>query len=812
MQAVFQDLRYSLRQLTKNPGFALTAVFSLALGIGASTAVFSVIYAALMNPYPYPAASRIVRLNVKSSTGEQRQVNLDGPEIRLLRQSPVVEGAIAMDSWSLPLTGGDFPEDVEAIFITSNGFDFLGVPPLLGRGILPSDAIDGQEPQPVIVLSYKFWQRHFNGSPDAVGKTLQLNRKSYRIVGVAAQRATWYSADVYLPLKLTQDPNLTYIVNFRVKPGISRQSASAALQPLIEQFAHQTPKRFPAHFQVALHGLNDWVVKSIGHILYLLLAGVALLLLIGCGNVSILLLARGTLRQHELAVRAAIGAGRGRIIRQLLTESLLLSITGAALGVLLAYGIVAAIKLILPQYAFAPEVAIGINLPVLFFSIGVALFTGILFGLWPALRLSRPGLSSIIQSGTRSVAGTAHSHKAHHLLISAQIALTLLLLAGAGAAIESFVRLMHAPLGYDPHNVISIWIPLQQNAYTTSAARSAYFEQLRDRVANVPGVTMTAISTNATPPEGGDSMHFELLGKPAIEDQSALVNLVDPGFFSTLRIPLRQGRFWNETENRDGRHLAVINQSLARLYFPKGDSVGHSIKLPSIESRPPVVLSAPQIADAWLQIVGIAGDSRNDGLRNPVKPAIFIPYTLDMPPGTQLLVKSQVPPLTLLPDIRRAISSANPDQQTARVVSDLDHWISDQPEWQQEHLIAWIFAAYSILALALAAVGLYSVVSYSVVQRTNEFGIRMALGAQRSHVLRIVFASTLISVGSGVLAGLLLALALNTFLLRWVGGNLHDPITLLAGALVLTLVSAIASFIPAQRATRIDPMKALRCE
>jgi predicted permease len=812
MQTLLQDLRYAIRQLSKSPGFTFAAVISLALGIGATTAVFSVIYAALINPYPYKAADRIVRLSIKSKTGGDQTADINGPQIRALRQSSVVEDLIAMDGWSLPLTGGDFPEDVETIFVTSNGFDFLGEPLLLGRGILPSDAVDGQEPQPVLVLGYKFWQRHFNGNPDAVGQTLQLNRKSYKIVGIAAPRFTWYSGDVYLPLKVSQDPNLTHTVDLRIKPGVTREAAGAALQPLVEQFAHEMPKRFPKDFQVSLQGLNDWVVKGMGRTLYLLLGGVALLLAIGCGNVSILLLARGTAREHELAVRTAIGAGRVRIVRQLLTESLLLAITGAAMGVLLAYGAVAAMRTLLPPYSFAPEVAIEISLPVLFFSVGMALLTGILFGLSPAIQLSRPEPGKALQSGMRRIAGSVRSRRAHSILISSQIALTLLLLAGAGAAIEGFMRMIHAPLGYDPHNVISIWIPIPENTFTNWSSRSAYFEQLRERINQVPGVTATAFAPNATPPQAGSKMPFEILGLPGLSQRTALMNLTGPEFFSTLRIPLMQGRIWSKTEDHNGAHLVVINQAFARLYFPNGDAIGHSIKLPGLESRPPILISAPEIANSWLQIIGVVGDSRDDGLRNPVLPAIFMPWTLYLTPGTQILVRSKTPPLGLLREIRHALATVNPDQQAGRVVSDLDKWISDQQEWQQEHLVAWLFASFAVLALSLAAVGLYSAVSYSVEQRTNEFGIRMALGAQRGHVLRIVFASIAMSVGVGVLAGIGLTLALNTLLSSVVGGNLRDPLLLPAGAVLMSLVSAIACFLPARRASHVDPMTALRCD
>ena len=301
MQSVIQDLRYSFRQIIQSPGFALTASISLALGIGATTAVFSVIYAALLNPYPYRAVDRIVRLTVKTNTGSGEGVNLNGSQTRQLRQVRAIESVLAMDFHFMTLTGHDIPENVTAVGLISTGFDDLGLPPLLGRGIGPADAIDGQEPQPVVVLGYKFWQKRFFSDPDAVGKTLQLDHRNYAIVGVAAPRFTWYSADVYLPLKLAQDPGQMFIIDFRLRPGVTNAAADAELQPLLEQFAKDMPKHFPEHFKVQVEGLNEWVVRGMSGTLYLLLGAVGLLLAIGCGNVSILLLARGTARQHELA-------------------------------------------------------------------------------------------------------------------------------------------------------------------------------------------------------------------------------------------------------------------------------------------------------------------------------------------------------------------------------------------------------------------------------------------------------------------------------------------------------------------------------
>ena len=812
MRTLIQDFRYAIRQLVKNPGPTLTALVSLALGIGATTAVFSVIYAALISPYPFTAADRIVRLTIQSKAGQEDWANLNGPQIREVRKLPIVESLLAMEYHAMMLTGHDVPENVNAIGLISNGFTDLGVPPILGRGLLPSDAIDGQDPQPVTVLSHKFWQTHFLSDPDIVGKTVQLDHKNYLIVGVAAPRFRWYSADVYLPLKLRQDPELTCIINLRLRQGLTHEAADAALQPVLEQFAKDMPKHFPEHFRVRVEGLNEWVVRSISGTLYLLLGGVTLLLAIGCGNVSILLLARGTARQHELAVRAAVGAGRARIVRQLLTESLLLAAIGAGLGIFSSYGILAGIRVLLPPYAFAPEVVIRTNLPVLFFSVAVGLATGVVFGLWPALQVSRAQAGQLVQSSSRRLAGSVAGRRTNSVLIAGQIALTLLLLAAAGAAMKGFVGLVHAPLGYDPHNVMSVAIPIHDGAYTTWAARAAYFEQLRAKVAETPGVTMAAISTNATPPRNGMNSRFEILGVPTGEEQLGSINWVSPGYFAALRIALRQGRIWTETENQDGAHVAVINRTLARHYFPNGDAIGHSVKLPRLYDSPPDVLSVPKLADAWLPIVGVVEDARNDGLRDPVKPAIYVPFTLSMFRGTQILVRSEVPPLTLLRGVQKQIAALNPEQQTNNIVRDLEMWISDMTEWQQERLAAWIFGILAWLALALAAVGLYSVVSYVVAQRTNEFGIRMALGAHPGQVMGMVFSSTLLSIGSGIVGGLALTLAMNRILESWAGGTARDPMILVGGILLLSLVAMIACAIPARHASGVDPMVALRSE
>lgn len=814
MQTLLQDIRYAYRQLIKLPGFTLTAVLSLMLGIGATTAVFSVVYAILMDPYPYAGAGRMIHLRLLMPNGGiQGYFGFDGPQWQQIRKSPVVEDAFLEDDWNLTITGADLPEDVNGVYLSSNAFQYFGVPAILGRGLQPSDAIDGQDPQPVVVLGHKFWERHFRGDPGVVGKTIQLMRKNYTIVGVAAPRFAWGDGDVYLPLRITNDPVRSFYVGIRLKPGVSHAQANAALQPLIEQFAKETPKHFPQGvLKLHVEGLNEKFVRDMGGTIALLFGSVALLLLIGCGNVSILLLARASAREQEFAVRSAIGASRSRLMRQLLTEALVMSLAGAALGLGLAYRLLAFIVAHLPEYSFPHEAAIHINVPVLVFCILMAVGTGVLFGLSPAWQLSRPEISHVMQSSTRRSTPGGRGRRMHSLLIGTQIALTLLMLAGAGAAIEGFVHLAHRPLGYDPRHIMSVGIPIHDGTYKTWAERAAYFERLHDAANGVPGVESSAISSNATPPSSGFSTKLEVVGKPAASDETFRFNIVSREYFPVLRIPLVRGRLWDAAEEHRGAAMMVVNQSFVRRYFLNEDPVGHSIKLPELTALPPYQLTSPG-GDGPVTIIGVVADKLNDGLDKPVLPEGFVPYTMTMGMYTQILVRaSSGSPLSLLHSVQLRVNAIDRDQQTNGEVRDLEHWITREPEWARGQLVSWLFGAFATLALALAAVGLYSVVSYVAVQRTNEFGIRIALGAGRSHVLGIVFRSTVVSVGVGILTGLVLTVALNRVLASWSADSARDPLLLAAATAVLALVATAACAVPAWRAAGVDPMTAIRYE
>jgi predicted permease len=815
MHSVWQDLRYALRQLSGNLAFTLTTLLSLACGIAATTAVFSVVWAVVVGPFPYANSDRMAHLAIGGlmDSGQYRGFAITVPQWELLRTVPSIEDSILTRETSLTITGQELPEDIRAWYMTSNAFRFFGVPPALGRGLEPSDAIGSQEPQPVVVLGYSLWRRRYQGDPGVIGKTIELARKPYIVIGVAARRFTWGDADVYLPMKLTagDDPN---IVEVRLRPGVSRLVAAEQMQPVIREFQRQNPRFFPSD-PGPLHviGLNEQFIRAIGPTLAMLFGAVALLLAIGCGNVSILLLARGSARQHEFALRSAMGASRSRIVRQLLTESLLLSLTGAVLGILLSYRLVALILTLMPENAFPHEAAIQISLPALTFCIMVALLTGILFGLSPALRLSRPDVRDAIQAGSRRIAGKIASRTTHHLLIGTQIALTLVLLTTSIMAIRAFLKMVRTPLGYDPHNVMSVGIPLRTDTYTTIEKRTALMDALRDKVATVRGVQMVAVSTNATPPDNGFSTEVVIPGVSGANRQLILVNLIGAGYFSLLRIPLLEGRVWTESENHNAAMLCVVNQTFVRRYFPHSGAIGHSLRAPAMFVPHPPQIVAAAGADGPLLIIGVVGDKLDRGLNKSPDPEVFVPFTLGIGGFSQLLVRTDGPPLALLHQIGLGAASVDRDQQIARDVRDLEHWITTQQEYAQGQLISWLFGAFAALALLLASVGLYSVVSYTVAQRTNEFGIRMALGAMRGDVLRIVLQSCAISVAVGASLGILGSLAAGHALSHVVrSGPASNLLPLLLGVLVLAVAALIAGIIPARRATRIEPLEALRYE
>jgi predicted permease len=820
------DIRYGLRALRRNPGFAAVAVLSLALGIGATTAMFSLIYAVLLHPFPYAGADRIVNPVIidEQHPDEPRWFPLSKAVFDDLRLAAPVDSPLGFNNAHMEITGDALPEDISGIYLTENAGTFFGVRPLLGRNIEPYDAENGGHS--VVVLNYRFWQRHFGGDPHIIGQTLEINHAPYTIVGVMPRSFAFNDTngvgDFYLPASLMRGlfnvPFVAYIPWIKLRPNVTLAAANSAIEPIVRKFAQQHPERFPDHWHLALQPIIVPFQQETGRTLTLLLAGVVLLLVIGCANCSILLLARGRTRERELAIRSAIGASRWRIVRQLLVEAVVISCTGAVLGVAASY-LLAKLPLSLSPDSFPAESVIRINAPILAFSVALALLCGIFFGLVPALRLSRNNSARMLPGRQIGVVAAPAKHR-WSVLIIAQVALTLLLMATAGTAIRSFLELMQMPLGYDPANVMKVGIMLhvqdrgEWNRIQSREGRTAYIEQIREKIAAVPGVSTVAVGTDATPPYTGDERAFNVDGTHEGEQTQARVILVDQRYFTALRIPLLEGRVWNTDENVRGDFIAVVNHAFATRYLSSSNGLGRQLRIPGLTSQNRYAATSPQ-STAAREIIGVVGDARNDGLDHPVAPAIYVPYTAVMLPYEQFFVRTQGDPLAYLHSIRGAVASVASDQQISNGAFNgtfsLKEAIEQDEQYSRQRLFSILFAIFSAMALALSLVGIFSVVAYSVAQRTTEFGLRLALGAPPAHVLWIAARIALVSAAAGIVIGLAFDSFLGAVLAHWMQ-NAFAAGSLFAAAALLALSAVLACLLPARHAIAVPPAEALRHE
>jgi putative ABC transport system permease protein len=812
LESLWRDFTYAFRTLAKKPGFAIIAIVTLGLGIGASTAIFSVIENVLIEPFPYPDAARMMGLEIHDpNRGEsQGRVEYPGPEfLDYVEKNQVFDRVIANASEDVLYDLGDGMQRFHGVLCTPGTFEFFGMPALLGRVMEPAD----YEPSapPVFVLRYKTWIADFGGDPTILSKTFVLNGAPRTLIGIMPPRFGWGDGDVYFPVKPTRSteaiagefPPVWYLIG-HLKRSVAIPQAEADFTVVANQLARVYPKSYPEHFTVKLFSITEMVVGRFRATLYLTLAAVALLLLIACANVANLLLARATSREREFALRAALGAGRWRLVRQLLVESLLLAACGGALGVVLAAAGLRSLVSLVPPETIAAETQITLNMPVLLFAVAVAVLTPLLFGLFPALRAARKDLEQPLRDsgkGTTAITGNARFRDA---VIVGEVALSFALLVGAGLLMRSFIGLREVDFGFRPDHVLVTRLPLPSDRYQTAAQLTSFYRPLLLRLRALPGV-VDAAESSALPPYGGFPTEVEISGKVHPEKWNALFQLCSDTYFSVLRIQLLDGRTFSEAEVNDARHLAVVNQTFARQFLGRDNPIGQRVRISGLENFP------DKVQDPWFEVIGVVGDALNQGLQEPVQPEIWLPYTLTGSGQRGILVRTSSDPMMSMNDVRRSVWAI--DRSVALTYTGtMDNLISTL-SYAGPRFGFVMMSIFAAVGFALVSIGVYSVVAYPAARRTHEIGIRMALGATRADALRLVLGTGMRVILLGVLLGLAASVVMSSIIASqlWRVSS-YDPLTILSVAALLLLTGALACFVPARRAASIEPVIALRHE
>jgi predicted permease len=811
LDRLWQDLRYGSRMLLSKPGFTAVAILSIALGIGATTAIFSVVYAVLIDPYPYRAADRIGQLLLTGKKDSRRGFGYSKAQyLDLKARMRSMEDVVAVDSSEVVMTGTGLAAVVRREYCSSNFFDFFGVPPLLGRAFTARD-VRQSAPEPVAVLSYKFWQQSFQGRPDILGQQVRLNDDVYTVIGVLPVRFTWNDVDAYVPMDMRPSAHDYVGVFYRIKPGVSQNQIDAEFQPILQEYRTQLPRyMYPEDaFKVTFVNVNEGILGKFANTLLALFGAVTLLLLIGCGNVANLLLARAAAREGEMAIRVSIGATRGRLIRQLLTESVLLALTGGLFGIGLAYGGVRAVIALMPEYSIPHEAVVALNWPVLWFALGTSVLTGVIFGMAPAVHASGETQADTLRGSGRGTSVGARRRRLHDALMVAEVTLSLVLLTGAGLAIRGLVSLQNQNLGYEPQHALTFLLPLSEGHYTQWASRLALYQDILNTLRRAPQVDAAVVSGTGTPPYNGFETKAILDDRPADQAPDVRVNLVADGYFATVGTKLLRGRDLSEADILEGRPVAVISEDMVKRDFAGGKNpLGHHIQLDLFNQPiPPQILKAPQFTNSF-EIVGVAGSARNRGLNQPAVPAMFIPYSLLVQPSTFIIARTKGDPNGLIVPAREAVRAVDRNQPIT-LTRTLEVWLNTATAYQS--FTTFLFSIFGTIGMLLAAAGVFSVVSYSVAHRTREFGIRIALGAEPRDVLRLV----LLSVGRVLAVGLLVGLGLSLLASRMLAQRMEgmgtaDPVMFLLVPAILIAATIAACFLPARSAIRIQPMEALR--
>jgi putative ABC transport system permease protein len=814
METLRQDIRYALRNLQKTPGFAVVAVLTLALGIGASTAIFSILENILMEPFPYPDAQRYMLLEIHDTERNEPggRNGFSGPEfLDYVAQNHVFDRVIASNNLDVLYRSGEGTKLLRGNYVTPGTFEFLGMTPLLGRVMFPADYEPGAPP--VFVLRYKTWVNEFGADPKVLNRTFVLNDTARTLVGIMPPRFGWGDADLWIPDKPTHAVvknvvagafNRYWMLMGHLKPGVSQREAVADLTVVARRLALVYPKDYPKHFTVEVQSLTDLVVGRFRTTLYIVLAAVGLLLLIGCGNVANLLLARATTREKEFAVRSALGASRSRLIRQLLVESLILALGGAILGALLAWGGLKFIVALMPQDIIPAEAVIRLNAPVLIFTLGVTMLTALTFGLIPALKAAAKDLNEPLRDTGKGLSGSFRHGKLRNAVVILEVALSLTLMVAAGLLMRSFVALREVRLGFQPDHVLSARLPLPVERYKTADQVAGFYRPLLLRLKALPGV-VAVTETSTLPPYGGIPSEIEVPGKTHSEKWDSIFQLCSEAYFQVLRIQFLNGRPFTEAEVAGARKLAVVNQTFLKKYLPGENPIGRQVRISQLAEF------EDKVPDPTFEIIGVAADVKNRGLQEPAGPEIWIPYTVTGSAFRGILVRTAQDPLTMLKAVRHEVWATDSDVALT-LTGTLQGYIS-QFSYAGPRFGFMLMIIFGSIGLILVTIGVYSLLSYTTARRTQEIGIRMALGAQGSDVLSMVIGMGLRLVAIGVVVGLIVSLALGRILATQLWGvSAYDPWTLVCVPVLLLVTGFLACWFPAHRAARVNPLVALRYE